>query len=357
MSIKNLSWTNEIQMIFLTGGTGMLGAHLLLDLTRSGTAVRALKRKNSDLPAVKKIFSWYTTDADRLFGQIEWVEGDLMDRSSMREAIKGADTIIHAAAKVSFDPRDRETMLYENIEGTANLVDLALELDVQRYCQVSSVAALGNQDFGMPVNEDLSWKNDSQRSAYSESKFQSEMEVWRGIEEGLQAVIVNPSVILGPGKWESGSPRFFQTIRNGMKFYTTGSTGFVDVRDVSLAIIGLLQSKDWESIKNQRYVISAENLSYREIFEGIAVALNQKKPTIRANRILLQLGWRASRLVSLITGKDPALTKETARSAGKHSEYDGSKITGTIDFRYTPIAKSIQDTGKIFLGENEKMND
>ncbi|MEI7830892.1 MAG: NAD-dependent epimerase/dehydratase family protein [Prolixibacteraceae bacterium] len=340
-------------MIFLTGGTGMLGAHLLLDLTKSGIPVRALKRKNSDLPAVKKIFYWYTADADKLFAQIEWVEGDLMDKNSLREAIKGADTIIHAAAKVSFDPRDRETMLHENVEGTANLVDLALELNIQRFCQVSSVSALGNQDFGIPVNEDLSWKNDSRRSAYSESKFQSEMEVWRGIEEELQAVIVNPSVILGPGKWESGSPRFFQTIAKGMKFYTDGSTGFVDVRDVSLAIIGLLQSENWESIKNQRYVISGENLTFREVFDGIAVALNQQKPTIRANRILLQLGWRASLLVSLITRKDPALTKETARSAGKHSKYDGSKITRTIDFGYTPIAKTIQDIGKIFLEEHK----
>jgi nucleoside-diphosphate-sugar epimerase len=336
-------------MIFLTGGTGMLGAHLLLDLTKSGNKVRALKRKNSDLPVVKKIFSWYTSDADLLFAQIEWMEGDLMDRNSLREAMKGAETIIHAAAKVSFLPADRESMLSENIEGTANLVDLALELNIQRFCQVSSIAALGNQDFGIPVNEDLSWQNNNQRSAYSESKFQSEMEVWRGIEEGLQAVIVNPSVILGPGKWESGSPRFFHTIRNGMKFYTTGSTGFVDVRDVSLAIIGLLQSKDWESIKNQRYILSAENLSYREVFDRIAVALNQQKPTIRANRILLQLGWRASRLVSLLTGKEPALTKETARSAGKHSQYDGSKIARTIDFSYTPIEKTIQDIGKIYL--------
>jgi dihydroflavonol-4-reductase len=336
-------------MIFLTGGTGMLGAHLLLDLTKNGANVRALKRRNSDLPAVKKIFSWYTEDVEKLLAQIEWVDGDLMDKTSLREAMAGADAVIHAAAKVSFDPRDRETMLHENVEGTANMVDLALELGIQRFCHVSSIAALGNQDSGIPVNEELSWQNDSRRSAYSESKFQSEMEVWRGIEEGLQAVIVNPSVILGPGKWESGSPRFFHTVRNGMRFYTDGSTGFVDVRDVSRAIIGLLQSDDWDSIKNQRYVISEENLTYREVFDRIAVALNQQKPTIRANRILLQLGWRASRLVSLLTAKEPALTKETARSAVKHSQYDGSKITRTIDFSYTPIEKTIQDIGKIFL--------
>jgi len=342
-------------MIFLTGGTGMLGAHLLLDLTKNGVKVRALKRKNSDLGQVRKIFSWYSNDADQLFGQIEWVEGDVLDKGSLHQALEGVDTILHAAAKVSFDPRDRETVLYENVEGTANLVDLALELNIQHFCQVSSVAALGNQDFGIPVNEDLSWKNDDQRSAYSESKFQSEMEVWRGIEEGLQAVIVNPSVILGPGNWNSSSPRLFQTIAKGMQFYTTGITGYVDVRDVSRAIITLLQAKDWETIKNQRYILSAENHTYQEIFARIAVALNRPKPTIRANRFLLQLAWRASSLGSLLTGKEAALTKDTARSSVKRSMYDGSKITKIIDFSYTPIETTIRDIGKIFLDEQEKM--
>lgn len=177
------------------------------------------------------------------------------------------------------------------------------------------------------------------------------MEVWRGIEEGLECVIVNPSVILGPGKWNSGSPRLFQTVANGMKFYTSGSTGFVDVRDVSRAIVALLQSEDWDRIKNQRYLLSAENLTYHELFDRIAVALNQPKATIRANRILLQLAWRASRLTSLFTGNDPALTRDTARSAGKESLYDGSKITSVIGFEYTPIEATIRDIGKIFLSE------
>jgi nucleoside-diphosphate-sugar epimerase len=338
-------------MIFLTGGTGMVGAHLLLDLTRSGVKVRALKRKNSDLTTVEKIFSWYTENSKELFRKIEWIEGDLLDPLSLKNAMEGADYVIHAAAKVSFLPSDRNAMLYDNVEGTANLVDVALELKLKRFCHVSSIAALGNNDSGLPVNEAFSWKNDSLRSAYSESKFQSEMEVWRGIEEGLECVIVNPSVILGPGKWNNGSPRLFQTVAKGMKFYTSGSTGFVDVRDVSRAIATLIQSEDWETFKNQRFVLSAENISYRELFEMIAVALNQPQATIRANRILLQLAWRASQLTSLFTGKDPALTRDTARSAGKESLYDGSKISSVIGFEYTPIAATIRDIGRIFLSE------
>ncbi len=342
-------------MIFLTGGTGMLGAHLLLDLTRSGAKVRALKRKNSDLTTVKKIFSWYSKESDRLFQQIEWIEGELTDKTSLHEGMAGIDTIIHAAAKVSFDPRDRYIMLSDNAEGTANLVDLALELKIPRFCHVSSIATLGDQDSGVPVNEDFSWKNDKQRSVYAESKFLAEMEVWRGVQEGLSCVIVNPSIILGPGRWGSGSPLLFQTVWNGLRFYTIGSNGFVDVRDVSRAIIALIQSKEWDSLKNQRYVLSAENHPYREIFDRIAVALNRPKATIRANRFLLQLAWRLSRLGSLLTGKEQALTKDTVRSSIKRSAYDGSKITRMTDFSYTPIETTIQDIGKIFVKEQGKM--
>ncbi len=338
-------------MIFLTGGTGMLGAHILLDLTRRGVKVRALRRKNSDLPTVKKIFSWYSEDSEMLFQKIDWIEGDLMDRSSLREAMNGVDTVIHAAAKVSFDPRDQSAVLYENALGSANLVDIALELKIQRFCHVSSIAALGEQVAGLAVDEEFSWKNDRHRSAYSESKYLAEMEVWRGVQEGLSCVIVNPSVILGPGNWEIGSPRFFQTIDKGMKFYTTGSTGFVDVRDVSKAIITLIQSNKWEEIKNQRYVLSAENLTYREIFDMIAIALSRPKPTIRATGLLVQIGWRVSRLISLLSGKQPILTKDTARTSMTISLYDGSKIMRTIDFAYTPIANTISDIGQIYFGE------
>jgi nucleoside-diphosphate-sugar epimerase len=338
-------------MIFLTGGTGMLGAHLLLDLTRNGMKVRALRRKSSDLQSVEKIFSWYSEDAALLFGQIEWVEGDLLDKTSLRKAMEGTDILIHAAAKMSFQRHDREAILHENIVGTANLVDLAVEQKIRRFCQVSSVAALGDKDSGIPVDEGLSWKNDKRRSAYSESKFQSEMEVWRAIEEGLPAVIVNPSIMLGAGKWNSGSPRLFQTVGKGLKFYTNGSTGFVDVRDVSRAMLLLVQSEEWETLKNQRYVLSAENLTYREVFGGIAEALHQKRPTIRANRLLLQLGWRSSALLSFITGRESGLTKATARSATNVTTYDGSKITGKIDFSYTPISQTLQDIGQIYLRE------
>ena len=329
----------------------MLGAHLLYDLTKAGTKVRALKRKNSDPEAVRKIFSWYSDEADRLFRQIEWLEGDLLDVDSLRAGLEGIDTVIHAAAKVSFDPADRVNLLHENIQGTIHLVELAKEFGIKRFCHVSSIASLGEQTPGIPMDEDFAWRNDGKRSAYAESKFQSEMEVWRGIHEGLNCVIVNPSVIFGPGNWHNGSPRFFTTVRNGMKFYPSGGTGFVDVRDVSRAIIGLLSEDTWESVRNQRYLLSAENLSYREVFSRIADSLNRPRPRIEAGRFLLQTGWRIAALAAFLTGKSPALTRDTARSSIRTSLYDGSKITRTIDFNYTPVAKTIEDIGRIFLAD------
>jgi len=341
-------------MIFLTGGTGMLGAHLLFDITGSGVKVRALKRENSDLQLVRRIFSWYSDDAEQLFQQIEWIEGDMLDRAALREGMEGTDAVIHAAARLSFDPRDRASMLYENAEGTKYLVDLAMELGIPRFCHVSSIAALGEAESGIPVNEDFSWKNDRKRSAYSESKFQSEMEVWRGVQEGLQSVIVNPSVILGPGNWNSGSPRLFKTIHDGLKFYPPGTNGFVDVRDVSKAILALVNSKEWEKLSSQRYVLSAENKSYRDIFGLIAEALDRSAPTIRANRVLLQGGWRMSGLIALLTGRPPSLTRDTARSSAKISAYDGSKIKSVTPFNYTPIVQTIRNIGKIFREDHSK---
>ena len=330
----------------------MLGAHILLDLTRAGEQVRALRRKDSNLEWVKRIFSWHTTEAQVLFSKIEWIEGDLLDKVSLLEGMQGAQIVIHAAAKVSFDPRDKSSMLYENREGTRYLVDLAIDLKVERFIFVSSIAALGDGDQGQPVNENFSWKNDRKRSAYSESKFQSEMEVWRGVHEGLSCVILNPSVLLGPGNWESGSPRFFKTLHDGLKFYPAGGTGFLDVRDLSKAILLIIKSKDWESIQNNRYVVSAENLLYREIFGRIASELGKPAPSIRAGRFLLQLGWRMARIMACLTGKRPALTKETASSSARISNYDGSKIRNVIPLQYTPVGEAIRHTGKIFRQEH-----
>ena len=336
-------------MIFVTGGTGMVGAHLLYDLVSRGKNVRALKRPGSSLQRVEKIFSFYSSEYPLLLTKIEWVEGDMLDKESLREHLTDVDQIYHAAAIVSFEPRDHDNMIYNNCEGTANLVDLALELSIQKFCHVSSISAIGSPPEGIAATEDHPWQNKRDHSAYAESKYLSEMEVWRAMFLGLNTVIINPSLIIGPGDWKSGSSLFFSTIWKGLKFYTNGVTGFVDVRDVTAAMQQLMDDKMWETVKNQRYILNAENLSYHDFFDQIAGSLAVKHPEFLAGKILLNLAWRLSVLKSFLTGKHPSITRETTRSANKMSYYDGTKICRTIGFKYTPVRDAIRHVSLLFL--------
>ena len=227
-------------MIFVTGGTGLVGAHLLYELTLAGHNVKALKRKTSNLQQVVKTFSYYTQNPDELFARIEWVDGDILDYFAIENLLKGVTEIYHCAAIVSFDPKERKKMISNNVEGTANLVNAAIENGVKKFCHVSSVAALGLVENGAMITEETNWVPSKKVSGYSESKFFSEAEIWRGMEEGLDAVIVNPSIILGPANWDTGSAKMFKTVWDGMKFFTRGITGFIDVKDVVRAMILLM---------------------------------------------------------------------------------------------------------------------
>lgn len=336
-------------MVFVTGGTGMVGAHLLYDLVNRGEKVRALKRPGSTTQRTKKIFACYSSDSKSLMHNIEWVEGDILEKDSLRELLTGVNQIYHAAAMVSFDPHDRDIMIHNNCEGTANLVDLALSLKIPRFCHVSSIAALGSPPEGIEANEDHPWRNNMDHSAYAESKYLSEMEVWRAILQGLNAVIVNPSVIIGPGDWKTGSSILFYSVWKGLKFYTKGGTGFVDVRDVSSAMQQLMAYDVWENVKNQRYILNAENIPFRDFFNQIAISLHVKQPKFFAGDFLLNLAFRLSAIKSFFTGSRPSITKETGRSAKRLSYYDGSKICRTIGFEYTPVEVSIRNNSRLFL--------
>lgn len=336
-------------MIFVTGGTGMVGAHLLYDLVSRGEKVRALKRPGSSIQRAEKIFSYYSTEYLSLMRNIEWVEGDLLAKESLRDLLAGVDQIYHAAAMVSFDPRDRDTIIHNNCVGTANLVDLALSFEIPRFCHVSSISAIGLPPEGFKANEDHPWRNNRDHSAYAESKYLSEMEVWRACFQGLDVVIVNPSVILGPDNWNSGSSMMFKTAWKGLRFYTKGGTGFVDVRDVTAAMQRLMDDDAWEIVKNQRYILNAENVPFRELFNQIADSLHVKRPEILASESLLKIACRLSALKSFFTGTRPAITNEIVNSANKLSFYDGSKICRTIGFGYTPVETSIRKIARLFL--------
>lgn len=331
-------------MIFVTGGTGMVGAHLLYELTSAGEKVKALKRKTSNLQQVLKTFTYYSETPEELFNKIEWVDGDILDYFSLEKLLANVTQIFHCAAIVSFQTTDRSRMISNNVEGTANLVNAAIANGIKKICHVSSIAALGHLEDGGLITEETNWVPSKKVSGYSESKFFSEAEIWRGIEEGLDAVIVNPSIIFGPANWESGSAKMFKSIWDGMKFYTKGITGFVDVKDVTKAMIQLMDVSNFEKCKNQRYILNSENVSYQSIFNQIAEVLEKPKPTIFASGFLLGIVWRVATIASRITGKPSLITKDSVSGSNEINNFDGSKITRNLEFYYKPIADSIQNT-------------
>jgi dihydroflavonol-4-reductase len=336
-------------MILVTGGTGLVGAHLLYELTRSGQQVKALRRPQSNTNWVRKIFSYYCFNVDELFARIDWVEGDILDYLSLEEALKGVTSIYHCAAIVSFHGDDNDMMLNNNVKGTGNLIDAAIHNGVSRFCHVSSIAALGKTQDGSQITEDTYWTPSKRKSGYSLSKFFSEMEVWRGIEEGLDAVIVNPSIIMGPGNWEIGSPKLFQSIWKGLNYYTKGISGFVDVRDVVKAMILLMEDQQFVQVKNQRFILNAGNLSYQDFFNKIADGLNRPRPRSFASDVKLHIAWRMAKAASFFTGKRPLITRDAVSGSNQKNQYSGEKITKTNGFEYRSLDASIIDIAEIFL--------
>lgn len=342
-------------MIFVTGGTGLVGAHLLYELTSKGKKVKALKRKTSNLQQVLKTFSYYSNNSNEFYSLIEWVDGDILDYFSLENILTGVTEIYHCAAIVSFDPNERQKMIANNVEGTGNIVNAAIENRVKKICHVSSIAALGRLENGQFVTEETNWIPVKRISGYSESKFFSEAEIWRGIEEGLDAVIVNPSIIFGPANWETGSAKMFKTIWDGMKFYTKGITGFVDVRDVVKAMVLLMDERNFKSAKNQRYLLNAENLSYQNVFCQIADALEKPQPKYIASDSLLKFVWRAAKLAGLFTGKPAMITRETVANSNTVYNFDGSKIIKQFNFEYRPILETIQQTASFLKKDMQSL--
>ncbi|MCG6189630.1 NAD-dependent epimerase/dehydratase family protein [Maribellus maritimus] len=331
-------------MIFVTGGTGLVGSHLLYELVSAGQKVKALKRETSNLKQVKKTFSNYSEKSEELFSQIEWVDGDILDYFALEKILEGVTEIYHCAAIVSFRSGERKNMISNNVEGTANLVNAAIENGVKRICHVSSIAGLGRLQNGDLVTEETNWIPSKKVSGYSESKFFSENEIWRGMEEGLDAVILNPSIILGPAKWDAGSAKLFKTVWDGMPFYTRGVTGFVDVKDVIQAMLQLMHPENFENCKNQRYILNADNISYREFFSQIADVLEKPRPKYFTSNSLLGVVWRAATFWGWLTRKPSMITRESVSNSNDVNKFDGTKITKKIDFQYTPIAESIKQT-------------
>lgn len=327
-------------MVLVTGGTGLVGSHLLVELVKSGKRIRAIKRNASNMRMVQGM-----VNDDKLFGNIEWVDGDVLDIYSLSEAMEGITHIYHCAATISFDPKAVPHMMKVNIEGTANVVNAALEKGVNKLCFVSSIAAIGRTINGETVTEKTPWKASPNNSNYAISKYGAEREVWRGTIEGLDAVIVNPSVILGPGDWNTGSTKMFKQAYEGLKFYTSGVNGFVDVRDVCKIMILLMESP----IKNERFIVSSESYAFRDFFDNACTYFKKPVPKIKAGPFLGSVAWRIEALKSFFTGIKPLITKETARSANQRYYYSNEKIKKALHFEFIPVQQSIKDVCDFFL--------
>lgn len=334
-------------MVLVTGGTGLLGTHLLYELLKAGKEVRALKRAKSDVLQVAKTFSYYTPDAKQLEEKIQWVEGDIDDIYSLLHAMDGVDEVYHCAAIVSFDPKEEQNILHVNIDGTTNMVNAALEKGVKKFCHVSSIAAIGKADGS--ITEETYWKSSPDNSIYSVSKYGAEREVWRAAEEGLNVVIVNPSVIIGPADWQSSSTNMISKVYKGLKFYTGGVTGFVDVRDVAAVMVKLMESK----ISHQRFIISSENIPFKQFFECAAACFNKPKPFIKAGAILGGIAWRLEKMRSSIGGYPPLITRETARAAHQLKRYSNNKLRTALNYSFIPVEESIRETCRLFLEDRK----
>jgi len=336
-------------MILVTGGTGLVGSHLLLELTRNGEKVRAFRRENSDLEKVKKTFSWYEPGYESLFQSIEWFTGDLMDIFSVEDALDGVQDIYHCAGKVSFDNNDRNLLMKINQKSAENIVNVALRKGIRKLCHVSSISALGRSKQGETITEQHFWKTSKQNSIYAISKYAAEREIWRGIEEGLNAVIINPSVILGPGDWNNGSSKIFKTVWSGLPFYTSGSNGYVDVRDVAKIMVLLMKSE----ISSKRFIVSSEDLTYKQLISMIADAFGKKHPLFRFLPWMGEIGWRLE-MLKLLIGKNPTFTREITRTSFKEFYYNNSEIRRAINYEFISLTQSINDTAAIFNRENTK---
>lgn len=321
--------------ILVTGATGFLGSYLVRYLLHAGYRnIRALRRPDSQLDLLGEAA-----------GQVEWVEGDVLDIGALEEALEGCQWVFHSAAIVSFDSRDAARMREINVEGTANVVNLCLYEGVEKLLHVSSVSALGRTKPGLTLSEASKWEKSPYNTNYGNSKFQAEQEVWRGIEEGLPAVIIQPAVVLGSGRWTEGPSAFFKTIYEGLRYYPPGGSAFVDVRDTVRMMVQLMAS----GLVRERFIASAGNWSYQELFRQIALALEKQPPSVQVNGLLRGLAWRAAWLKSRVSGQPSLITRETAMQSANNFFYDNQKSLQQLDFQYIPLETTIRETAQQFL--------
>jgi len=321
--------------VFVTGGTGFIGSYIIKNLVQKGHVVRAIRRS-------KKLPFYIPVE---ILNKVEWVDGDVTDIVSLNDAMQGVDAVVHSAAIVSFSKKQRREMYHINVEGTANVVNAAIENQPNRFLHISSVAALGRTTKAETVTEQKKWEANKINTHYAITKHHSELHVWRGFAEGLEGVIINPSTVLGYGNWHESSCAIFKNAYKDFPWYTTGVNGFVGVEDVAEAAVQLLFS----GINQQKFIVNAENWSFQQLFNTIADGFNKKHPHRHATKTMGEIAWRVEKLKEMITGKKALLTRETAKVAHSKTSFDSSALLKALPhFQFTPLEKVIKNSCQLY---------
>jgi dihydroflavonol-4-reductase len=325
-------------MFLVTGATGLVGTHLVAALLDAGEKpVRALYRSEEKQKlSIELIRFCYPHLADKL-AQIEWHQADILDIDGLAEAFEGVTEVYHTAAFVSFSRRDWKRLYKTNVEGTQNVVNCALDAEVELMVHLSSTSALPRKDDGSPIKEDVPWTREIGKNPYGRTKFMAEREVWRGMEEGLNVIVVNPSVLVGAGNWNESSLEIFRRVHKGLRFYPTGGDAFTDVRDVCRAILGLRQAK----LYGQRFMLAGHNTLLKDLLFNIAASLDRRPPTIRVNYQTARLAGRVEGFLAFLTGRKARLNRHTAKVSSTIRTYDSSKVKQALKFEFTPLQESI----------------
>lgn len=322
-------------MILISGGTGLIGGHLLLLLSKAKEPIRAIYRSQSKLENVKALFKNQNNDN---FDKIQWIKANLLDLPSLERAFEGVTKVYHCAGLISFDPNSYKQLRKVNIDGTANLVNLCIANKIEKLAFISSIAVFGGQALEKEIDETSYWNPEAENNVYAIAKYGAEMEVWRATQEGVPVVIVNPGVVLGEGFKDSASSTIFKRIEKGFSYYPPGSTGFVDVKDVCRAIHLLMES----TIYNQRYILVGALLKYKTVLSQIAAKLGRKAPGKELKKWQLKLLWRLDALVTFVCRKERLLSRHSAQSLWSTSQYSSNKIIKDLKFEFTEISTTIE---------------